>query len=93
MTTPVIFKRDKGGDVFAAFPTLPGNMNQSTMSCYAHIGQHGTADSDYVRQAKPASPDEYSDLLRELRRMGYDDLKIIRRMQHGHYIARREART
>lgn len=88
--TPVIFKRDSDGGVFAAFPTLAGNMNPCTMACYAHIGQHGAADADYVRNAKPATVKEYANLLSELKSIGYDDLVIRRRVMRRDYYVRRE---
>jgi len=87
MTTPVIFKRE-GHDVCAFFPTLPGDMNPATMSCYAHVGQHGAADMAYVSNCRPARPHEYADLLAELQRIGYDDLIIRRRMTRRDYETR-----
>lgn len=86
--TPVIFKKENG-DVFAAFPTLPGDMSPATMTCYAHIGQHSAAHMRYVSNAKPAKPAEYAELLRELVEIGYDDLVIVRRMTRAHYNARK----
>lgn len=91
--TPVIFKLDSDGGVFAAFPAVAGNMNPQTMACYAHVGQHGTADSGYVRDAKPAKPHEYVGLLVELRSIGYDDLVIRRRLTRADYLARRNQVT
>jgi hypothetical protein len=92
MMTPVIFKLDHDSKdrVTAFFPTIAGDMSPHTMSCYAHIGQHSTADESYVRAAKPASPDQYADLLAELRSIGYDDLKIIHRLSRYHRQAREE---
>lgn len=65
---PVIFRHD-GEDVTAVFPTLPGTNNPSTMTCYAHIGQHGSCCADWVRSTSPALPSEYAPLLAELRRI------------------------
>lgn len=89
--TPVIFKLEHGPHArgaFAVFPTLPGTMNPDTMTCYAHIGQHGSCCSQYVREAKPAKPADYADLIKELKSIGYDDLLICRRMTRKHYEQR-----
>ena len=78
--TPVIFKKCEG-EVTAVFPTLPGAVGDNyTMTCYAHVGQHGIASEAWVRGAKPAKESEYIDLLAELIRIGYDDLVIRRRL-------------
>jgi hypothetical protein len=87
--TPVIFKYDKGSrDVFAAFPTLAGDMNPATMTSYAHLGQHSAASMDYVAECKPAAPADYAPLLKELRAIGYDDLVIRRRMTRADFLER-----
>ena len=81
MTTPVIFRKDiQDGDIVAFFPSLPGDHTPFTCLCYAHIGQHGVAHKDYYAQkTKPATPDEYKDLLDELISIGYTDLDICTR--------------
>lgn len=78
---PVIFKKERGG-IFAAFPTLPGSLDPLTMCSYAHIGQHSSAHESYIAEAKPAHPEEYADLKRELEQIGYR-LKIRRRMSQA----------
>jgi hypothetical protein len=88
--TPVIFKKCEG-EVTAVFPTLPGDMSEYTMTCYAHVGQHGIAHEQWVRSAKPAKPSEYADLLRELRGIGYDDLVIRKRLNPDRDRAARKA--
>lgn len=88
MATPVIFKKFEG-EVTALFPTIPGNNSPATMTCYAHIGQHGIADQMWAALAKPARPDEYADLLEELQSIGYDDLVIRRRMSRRDYETRK----
>jgi hypothetical protein len=67
-TLPVLF-RTIDGEVTAFFPTLPGTYDPYTMTCYAHIGQHGSAHVDYVRKGRPATPEEYASLYAELRRI------------------------
>lgn len=87
--TPVIFKIEKDGSApYAVFPTLPGDMNPATMTCYARLGQHGTAHSAYVRKCRLATPEEYAPLLKELKSVGYDDLQIRKRLSHKDYLAR-----
>ena len=75
MTTPVIFRKETNfrDEIVAFFPSLPGDHTPFTCSCYAHIGQHGTAHKDYYTQnTSPATPDEYKDLQDELESIGYD---------------------
>ena len=53
------------------------NRNQ----CYAHIGQHSEGDYNYfLQETRPATPEEYRDLLHELKSIGYNDLKILKRL-------------
>lgn len=78
--TPVIFRKDRStGEVTAVFPTLPEIAY--TVRCYAHIGQHGSCNRAWYICTKPATPDEYAPLLRELVQIGYDDLVIRKRWQ------------
>jgi len=80
-STKVIFRADKrDGEIIAIFPASAGTNDPYTCSCYVHMGQHGSASLDYVRQrTRPATPTEYRDLKRELRSIGYR-LKIAKRM-------------
>lgn len=83
MTTPVIFRADReAGEthITAVFPTIPGS--PGFMSCYAHVGQHGSCSHDWYRQTRPARAAEYADLKAELESIGYDDLKVYRRITH-----------
>ena len=42
------------------------------------MGQHGTADYAHViSRTKPAKPEEYEDLLAELKTRGYDNLRVV----------------
>lgn len=77
MTTPVIFRADKfgehKGEVTAVFPAEPAFVMSYEMTCYAHYGQHGScSDEWYADKTRPATPDEYAPLLRELVSVGYD---------------------
>lgn len=86
----VIFKLEKSGDVFAAFPEFPGDMNPANMCSYAHVGQHGAASMHYVADCKPATPEQYAALLKELVAIGYDDLRIVRKMSRADFQARKD---
>lgn len=44
--------------------------------CYAHLGQHGSAHTDYFMECEPATPEQYKDLAQELENIGYN-LTII----------------
>lgn len=86
--TPVIFKLDKGtNSPVAFFPRCPGTRNPLTLECYAHLGQHCSASEDYVRECKPATPEQSAPLLRELQHIGYR-LTLRRRLSRADRIAR-----
>ena len=71
-TTIVIFRRDKEGVIFALMPELPADNQGWYCTCYQHVGQHCAADYyGCIQFSRPASPQEYSDLLIELERRGY----------------------
>lgn len=65
------------GDVFAIFPD---QVDRGLVTSYATVGQH--SDGDYhlmLAHSRPATPDEYCELHRELTDLvGYDDLRIVR---------------
>lgn len=89
--TPVIFKRAiEDGEIIAFFPQDTGTSDPYTMSCYVHNGQHCSGSIDYLQQCKPAKPDEYAPLARELQRIGYR-LTIRRRHTRADLSARRAA--
>lgn len=76
---PVIFRKESDGSILAVFPTQAESYAGYHMTCYAHIGQHGTCSLDYYRETKPAKPKEYADLLSELRGIyetGDDPVKL-----------------
>lgn len=88
--TEVIFRVFKdGGDVIAMMPGIAGDMSPFTCASYQHIGQHGAADTAICRgNTRPASPDEYADLKRELEQIGYR-VKVIKRMRREHLAQRK----
>jgi len=69
----VIFRKwgkRNGGDIIAILPDNPSNLGYVMM--YEHIGQHGEGDYyGVVSRTKLATPEEYQDLLAELKQIGY----------------------
>ena len=91
MTTPVIFRKwkprkefgEEGGDIIALFPTIPSDTdNYYNVLSYQHIGQHSGASPDIVADTVPATPSEYADLMKELRSVGYRDLKVVSKLTY-----------
>jgi hypothetical protein len=66
---PVIFRKDKGGEIVAVFPTERGTTDPDTMTCYAHVGQHSSCTVGWYYTTKPAQLPEYQRLLNELRQI------------------------
>jgi hypothetical protein len=89
MTTKVIFRRFKDGDIIALFPEAAGDGNPSNCQSYMHVGQHGAADP-LAGGIPLAAAEEYAPLLAELKRIGYDDLKVCKRVPAAAYLTRRE---
>lgn len=74
----VIFRKWRdSGDVIAFFPD---QVDGPYIMAYEHHGQHGNATYPHP-QTEPASPSEYADLLSELESIGYNDLRVVRRVQ------------
>lgn len=94
--TPVLFRVDRSGDfkgnVTAVFPCEPYDRQGYQMSCYAHVGQHGGCSFDWLHETRPAKPEEYADLKRELESAPYGyRLKICKRISSHMHDARRSA--
>lgn len=75
-----------GGEVLAVFPAEPWRGEHDptgTVSCYAHVGQHGECEPWHViAHSRPATPEEYADLRKELEGPPYGyRLKIYKRTQ------------
>lgn len=84
MSTKVIFRKFRdNGEIIALFPDMPGTMDPWTCSCYMHLGQHGTAGPGIIKDTVPASPGEYGELFDELVYIGYDDLKVMKRVNNS----------
>lgn len=81
----VIFRIEKDGGIVAVFPYVLWNRYEHTIACYTHYGQHGACTWIWARyDTSPASPDEYKDLLNELYRIGYTDLRVLKRLPSWH---------
>lgn len=77
---PVIFRKFHN-EIIALFPTELGSVgNLGSCMSYQTIGQHGAADyNGIIANSKPATPIEYDRLLGELRRIGYENLRICQK--------------
>lgn len=77
--TKVIFRKFRDGSVIALFPNIPWD-NNGNIASYMHVGQHGGASHLIVADTKLAEKDEYAPLLRELKSLGYSNLKICKKI-------------
>ncbi len=83
MKTKVIFRttRGKNPEVMAIFPEIPSDRRGYECAFYCHVGQHGGGDRHgLIRVSKPAKKEEFEPLLKELGRVGYTDLEIVKRI-------------
>jgi len=73
-----------GCEVIALFPEIAFDTIGYNCQSYMHVGQHGAANPNSIlSDTRPARPDEYRKLYKELTDMGYD-LKIIKRFRYKH---------
>ena len=78
--TRVVFRRFKEGEIIALFPYMPWNAHGNAVTSYMHTGQHAAADyACVIAVTRPATAEEYRELLAELTSVGYDNLHILRR--------------
>lgn len=90
--TPVLFRvwtaefpgtRKPGtGDLYNVIALFPANAEYrpGSVSSYMHIGQHGAADLyGIIWKSRPATPEEYAPLKRELERNYGYNLKVYQR--------------
>lgn len=77
--TKVLFRYDNQcQDIIAVFPD---SWTNPRWTIYAHIGQHSECNPYYIKMlTRPAKPNEYADLLAELVGIGYNDLRILKRL-------------
>ena len=86
--TPVLFRTEKAGyckgDVTAVFfMECAEHGNSDRMTCYAHVGQHGSCDAGWLRLTRRATFAEYDALRLELESPPYNyRLTVYRRIPH-----------
>lgn len=82
-TVKVIFRKEKSGQfkgyVTAVFPDTY-DKRRGTFDTYAHVGQHSEGSLAWYQATIAAKPEEYAELLKELRSV-YDDatLKVVQK--------------
>ena len=82
----VCFRKERDGGILAVFPYI--EKWGVVCVCYSHVGQHSVAAWEYLRyETSPARPEEYADLLAELRRQGYTELRILSRLPNWYKIS------
>ena len=94
--TLVIFKMEPGYKTdapVAFFPEEPFDSSPYKCTGYAHIGQHSSACTSYAANLKPATPEQYAPLLKELERIGYENLKPVRKFLRSHLETRKAKLT
>lgn len=76
----VIFRKFRqGGDIIALFPEQVNKVTL-TVGSYMHVSQHSDADcTGVITATTPAKESEYAELLAELRSIGYDDIRVMKR--------------
>ena len=74
----VIFRKDKKTDEVIAF--FPETYKDGILTCYAHNGQHSTAELTYYWTTIKAKPLEYKELEKELIELYGYQLEIKQRL-------------
>ena len=82
----VIFRKCKNPytnewEIVAFFPECIATYGH--VMSYMHVGQHGEASLEFYRTTKKATPEEYADLLEELKGV-YHDCELIIRQRINH---------
>jgi acyl-CoA thioesterase len=85
----IVFRVDKtrngNGEVFALFPHDCCNHNGNVTS-YQHVGQHSSANYKHcLEMSKPATPEQYADLLKELESIGYE-VNIVKKQNYEKFL-------
>lgn len=73
-------------DCIAIFPGILGTTQADTCQSYEHVGQHGAASTRITNGlTRPAKPEEYADLKRELESNPYYyQLRVVKRFTRAH---------
>ena len=70
-TVEVVFRKWEDGEVIALFPNE--DEGRGMILSYMHMGQHSSADSEFIDDLEVASPREYASLKNELEnQVGYN---------------------
>ena len=84
----ILFRKAKDGEIVAIMPyeiVMTGGPSLGYMWSYEHCGQHSQCHPSFVKETKPATPAEYSDLKKELEDIGYN-VKVIKRINQKKYL-------
>lgn len=77
---PVIFRMEKYNGVRTPLAVFPTTNNTIYCMCYSHREQHSEICRGYYYQnTKPATENEYKPLLKELHKIGYTNLRIVKK--------------
>jgi hypothetical protein len=82
-SAPVLFRVHRG-ELCAYLPAE--KWPDGRISTYCHIGQHGSADPSWLRRGRRARPEEYRDLLAEMRQIYEaepDPIKLVVRLRNS----------
>ena len=84
-TLPVIFRKFKDtGEVLAIFPATPVDPQGKYCESY---GWYGHAACDYhgiIAATFPAQPHEYAQTLKDLQKIGYENIEVYTRSNRRH---------
>jgi len=95
----VLFRKDRSGDfkgsITAIFPeSWKDNTwtNTGNVAGYVHVGQHCECSiAWYQQRTVKASPEEYAELLLELKSVYHDyELKVVQKMNYNRPTIKRE---
>lgn len=82
VTMRTVLRKYPDGQIIALFPDVPWSGRQGEITSYMHLGQHGAADYHHVvATTKPATKKESAGLLNELRQVGYNNIRVIKRIK------------
>ena len=81
--TKVIFRMWENGQVIAMFPEVAVDKIGYYCQSYMNVGQHSPASPSLVANTKPASKEDYAELMKELVKIGYDNLQVIKKFSYA----------
>jgi hypothetical protein len=87
--TDVIFRVVSINGITEVTAFLPHEVDsfEGHVNCYAHCGQHGTADYHYcVSKSRLATKDEYKDLKKEMENLFGYNFRILKKQNRKKYL-------